>query len=514
MKTNQKYLTLALIFMLSLGLVVTPVLAQGNPDRPILYVESYTTDQGLNIDPWGTFTFTFNLKNNGKNPAVGVMVAFSSNDFSPMQAGGVAVISENDIASADTVQVAHQFKVSDDSTWKYNGILQAAVTYIDSVDKTVYNETFTFTLGINQQPVGPTRTPTVAAAAQRPLIVVSKVETDINPLQPGSTFRLKLTLNNLGPADARSVSLVYGGGASVAVNEQGTPQPGTTGGSSELTNFAPIGSSNVILIGDIASMATTTVENEFIVNVSTVPGAYPLKLSFVFTDPKGGRYVDDAVITLLVFALPQLEVVFYRDPGIVNVGMTTALPIQITNIARKQVILGNATVRSKSGDLTENTALVGMLDPGGYFTMDVMYTPFEEGTLPLDIEIRYTDDFNQLRTYNTQLELMVVATEPMPDLIPLIGPDGNPVMGPDGNPIMIDPNDPTMGGIDQPIPSAEKGFFAKIWDAIKSFFGFGSKIETPLNETPSDVVPQPDKEQPIPMPLPKGDETLYKVRKA
>lgn len=506
MKTNQKFLTLMLIFMLSLGLVATPVLAQENPERPLLYADAYETDFGVNVDPWQVFLFTIYLKNNGSLPAKNVVITFNSTEFTPMQDGGV-ITTYSIPTGNEPVKLSHHFKVSDDSSWKYSGTIQAAVVYSDDTGAT-YNETFTFTLGINQQPAGPTRTPTIAPAAQRPLIVVSKVETDITPLQPGSTFKLKLTLNNLGPAAARSVSLVYGGGANVSVNEQGTPQPGTTGGGSELTNFAPIGSSNVVLIGEIASMATTTVENEFIVNVTTVPGAYPLKLSFVFTDPKGVRYVDDAVVTLLVFALPQLEVVYYRDPGIVSVGMPAQLPIQITNIARKQVILGNATVRARSGDLTENTALVGMLDPGGYFTMDVMYIPSEEGTIPLDVEIRYTDDFNQLRTYNAQLEVTVAAAEVMPNYQPLIGPDGNPVLGPDGNPIMIDPNDPSMNGSNQPMPTEEKGFFGKIWDAIKSFFGFGNKTETP-----SDVVPLPE-EKPAPQYSPKGYESRIKARKA
>ena len=498
MKTNQKYLTLALIFMLSLGLIATPVLAQTS-ERPLLYADAYETNYGGYVDPWQVFLFTMYLKNNGTLPAQNVVITFSSNEFTPMYDGGVItsqVIANNN----QPVALSHHFKVADNATWMYSGTIQAAVSYTD--DKgTAYSATFTFSLGITQQPAGPTRTPTTAPAAQRPLMVVSKVETDINPLQPGSTFKLKLTLNNLGPADARAVSLVYGGGATTSVNDLGTPQPGTTGGSSDLTNFAPIGSSNVVLIGDVAAMATTTVENEFIVNVSTVPGAYPLKLSFVYTDPKGARHVDDAVVTLLVFALPQLEVSFYRDPGMLSAGMPTQLPIQITNIARKQVVLGNATVRAKSGDLTENTALVGMLDPGGYFTMDVMYTPFEEGTVPLDIEIRYTDDFNQLRTYNTQLDLTVTAMEQFPTGQPMLDENGNPVLDEFGNPIMVDPSNPNGGEFPMPEPVQEKDFFAKIWDAIKSFFGFGSKSETPVDSFP---MPEEEKPMPAPIPLPKG----------
>ncbi len=62
---------------------------------------------------------------------------------------------------------------------------------------------------------------------------------------------------------------------------------------------------------------------DFIVNVSTAPGIYPLKVSFIYTDPKGNRLSDDQAITLLVYALPQLEISFYRDPGPFMAGQTT-----------------------------------------------------------------------------------------------------------------------------------------------------------------------------------------------
>ena len=120
---------------------------------------------------------------------------------------------------------------------------------------------------------------------------------------------------------------------------------------------------------------------------------------------------------------------------------------------------------------------------------------------PLDIEIRYTDDFNQLRTYNTQLDLTVTAMEQFPTGQPMLDENGNPVLDEFGNPIMVDPSNPNGGEFPMPEPVQEKDFFAKIWDAIKSFFGFGSKSETPVDSFP---MPEEEKPMPAPIPLPKG----------
>ena len=48
---------------------------------------------------------------------------------------------------------------------------------------------------------------------------------------------------------------------------------------------------------------------------------------------------------------------------------------------------------------------------------------------------------------------------------------GNPMLDDQGNPIMIDPNDP---GSFPTEPVKKPGFFARIWNAIKGFFGFGT----------------------------------------
>ncbi|MRR28899.1 hypothetical protein EG834_00865, partial [bacterium] len=276
---------------------------------------------------------------------------------------------------------------------------------------------------------------------------------DINPLQPGSIFELNLKVKNLGTTDAKNVIMVLGGGAN-SVNEQGTPQPGS---GADLTNFAPLGSSNIVVVGDVAQGAEVTIKQKLVVNVTTVPGAYTLKTSFAYTDPSAKNFVDDQVITLLVYQLPQVEISFYRDPGMMTAGMPNTLPLQVTNLGKKSTVLGNMTVTANGVDVTNDTALVGALDPGGYFTLDSEIMPAMDGPLEITVTINYTDDFNQAREISQTLNVEVMPA-------PVFTPDPN--MGPDGLPI------------DQP---ATETFWSKVGRFFKGLFGLDSGIKQPTD---------------------------------
>jgi len=353
-----------------------------------------------------------------------------------------------------------RFRVSDYSTWKYSGVINANVAYTDEAG-TPYTTSFIFYIAIAQSASGSaTQTPT-PGSENKPQLVISKYSTDLDPLQPGSAFKLTLTIANVGTTNAKNVSLVYGGGSGQLPNEQGTPQAGVSGSTADFANFAPVGSSNIVLLGDLAMGSQIETEQEFVVNVSTVPGAYPLKISLVSYTENGLRVIDDQAITLLVYSLPQLEISFYRDPGMFFNGTPTTLPLQITNLSRKSTVLGNMTVTTDSGEIMNGTSLVGNLDPGGYYTLDAMYTPFMEGKAKINITINYTDDFNQLRTYESSMEIEVQPTMAIPE-----------------EPIAGTPEMPTE-------PEQPTGFFAKIWNAIKGFLGIGTSSEPAPEVVPS-----------------------------
>jgi len=467
-KSTTNILLISLIIMLLSAFSINlPAAAQPPTDtttpqpsltQPLLYIESYFPGPNDGVSPWAPFNFTFVLANNSDAVARNVVMTFTSEDFIPLDGG---VFTLNNIAKGDRPGATLRFRVSDYSTWKYSGTINGNVTYTDDAGMS-YTTSFIFYIAIAQPASGSaTKTPT-PGTENKPQLVISKYSTDIDPLQPGSAFKLNLTIANVGTANAKNVSLVYGGGSGQLPNEQGTPQAGVSGSTADFTNFAPVGSSNIILLGDLATGAQIEAEQEFVVNVSTVPGAYPLKISLVSYTENGLRVIDDQAITLLVYSLPQLEISFYRDPGMFFNGMSTTLPLQITNLSRKSTVLGNMTVTTDSGEIMNGTSLVGNLDPGGYFTLDAMYTPFMEGKAKINITINYTDDFNQLRMYESSIEI-------------------------DVQPAMVMPEEPTQTNPEMPTePIEPTGFFAKIWNAIKGFLGIGTSNEPTPEGGPSD----------------------------
>jgi len=98
-----------------------------------------------------------------------------------------------------------------------------------------------------------------------------------------------------------------------------------------------------------------------------------------------------------------------------------------------------------------------------------MYTPFSEGPAKIKVAINYTDDFNQLRMYESALDVEV-------------------------QPAMIFPEEPIPGEGEMPAePEQPVGFWAKIWNAIKGFLGIGTgssaaqPTEFPMEEDPNSV---------------------------
>ena len=446
-------------FATSISLTANVVAADAGAKRPQLAISTYNFGDKVKVVKAGsTFKLAVVVENRGQISAYNNTITFAGEGFFPIGTGGMQSI--QNIEPGGKITFYQDFQVSDDMAWKEVGSITATTEYSDAGGNK-YNNPFTISVPLTSPYNPATATPN---SSNRPQLVVTNINTDIDPLQPGSIFELSLVVKNLGVSDAKSVVMVLGGGATTT-NDTGTPQPSTSGGSADLTNFAPLGSSNLMVVGDIAKGSSVTIKQKLVVNVTTTPGAYTLKTSFVYTDSNGKKFVDDQVITLLVYSLPNVEVNFYRDPGQLTAGMPNTLPLQVTNLGKKAFVLGNMKVTSPDAEITNNVALVGSLDPGGYFTLDSEVIPSQEGTLTINIEVLYTDDFNQQRQVTQTLTVQV-----MPQ--PVITPEATPEGGASNS------------------PSADS-FWSKVGRFFKGLFGLDSGVQQPVDSggevTPSEV---------------------------
>jgi hypothetical protein len=448
-------------------------------ERPLIVVESYNASvssikfgQDLDVE--------IVLYNAGQNYATNIVLSFTPGDLYPRGTGGLLAVDE--IAPGNHAYLTQPLTADSDLWGKSVVTMDVSISYYDQ-QGILYTEKVVLTFPVTPPQIGPaptgtptlTLTPTATAVPlRRPQLVITSYQSDVTPLEPGSQFTLQLEIQNLGNAAAQRVTMIVGGGSASASG--GTPEPGGISGSSgEFTNFAPLGSSNIQSLGDLGVGESLSASQTLIVNVSTNPGAYPMKISFVYLDEGEHSVTDDQVITLLVYSQPKVDISFYRDPGQLFADQPNALPLQIVNLGRKTAVLGNMRVTADGKMFENNTILVGSLESGGYFTLDATVYPDQPGPLDLLVTVDYTDDFNQSRIISRTLTIEVMDA-------PIIEP-----------PIDESPGEGEPGG--EPIQESET-IWQSLWRFILGMLGLDSSRPTAGDGLPGpegDLTPEGEK---------------------
>lgn len=448
--------------------------------RPLLVVQSYGASSEI-IAPGENYDFEMTFANAGQLPATNVIATFTTGDFIPRVTGGVQALGT--IGAGGNHRFWQPLAATRDIAGKTVAILEVKVSYTDA-NGTTYSDTFALTFPVVRQGggVAPTSTPTPTSTATptatatptvgpllRPQLLITSYNTDVSQLEPGVTFTLQLSVQNAGNADAENVTMILGGGSSSGSSTSGTPSPGggLSGAGGEFSNFAPVNSSNVSSLGNLAVGQSLQASQTLIVNASTKAGAYPVKVSFVYNDDNNSSFVDDQVITLLVYQQPLVDLNFYIQPAPLFVGQPGSLPLQVVNTGKNSAVFGNFTVTAPSAQLSNNTIFVGALEPGGFFPLDAQIIPEQPGMLELLVSIGYTNDFNQQQLITKTLSIEVIDA-------PIIEPpiDGGEVP-PDGGFPPID------GGGVPGGESTQETFAQKLWRFFLGLIGLDSGIPEP-----------------------------------
>jgi hypothetical protein len=131
------------------------------------------------------------------------------------------------------------------------------------------------------------------------------------------------------------------------------------------------------------------------------------------------------------------------------------------------------------GQFSNNSILVGTLEPGGYFTLDAGYIPDQPGIVKLVVSIDYTNDFNQPQVITKTLSVDVM-----------------------DQPIIEPSIDNGQNGSNDGIPTQPETFLQKVWRFILGLVGLDSGTngsQSSGNNQPLETVP-PEK-QPIIVPV-------------
>jgi hypothetical protein len=346
------------------------------------------------------------VENVGQATAYGSQAVYTSSDLVPTNTGGVVAIGT--VAYDEEAGANQTFYVSVQLYGPGIIVVDMILTYYDEAG-TSYSDKFTISIPVNSGTVygGPAAATSTPTSVKNSQLVITGYSADVDPLQPGQQFGLALTVQNMGNDKAQRITMIVGGGSSGSDGE--TPQPGgVSGGTGDFANFAPVGASNVQSLGDLPAGEKIKAAQNLIVNVSTNPGAYPMKITFSYLNDRNEVINDEQVITLLVYSLPNVNVSFYRPPDPFFAGQPGALPIQVVNVGKRPAVFGDVKVSAEGGTVENGTSLVGSLDPGGYFTLDALLTPDQPGTLTLNFTIDYVDDFNGQRTITKTMDIEVL----------------------------------------------------------------------------------------------------------
>ena len=120
---------------------------------------------------------------------------------------------------------------------------------------------------------------------------------------------------------------------------------------------------------------------------------------------------------------------------------------------------GEYAVAADDALLENNTALVGGLNRAST-SPDTMITPFQVGPMEILVSVNFTDDFNQLRTFETTLLI---------DVVEMDGGDFYP-----GG----DPFSPQDGFEDWEPQAVEETFWQKLLRVLKGLLGLDSGVRT------------------------------------
>lgn len=347
--------------------------------RPQLLIQGSLTEPGT-LRPGSPFVLNLEIVNRGDYTATNIRLSAVSLDLVTPQGGSNLVVIDL-IWPGESGEIKLPLAIAEGASAGFNN-LDLSLEYSDYYGRD-YVSTQSVGLDVSD------------AMADQPLVLLTAYNTQPETLSPGDRFTLRMDVSNVGRSRAQQLLITLGGE-----------------GGGGLQPFAIIGSGNIRYIAEMAAGDTITLEQQFILDGSAESGVYNMPVSIAYDTPEGVRTTQNQVLNLLASRRPRIQIGFYRslEPGFVNQPME--LPIELVNIGRTLVNISTVEVSSAGLEILEGSAFIGALDGGTSGTFDAEVVPAQSGSIPVEVEVHYLDDFNQSQVISETLSIEVEAPQP------------------------------------------------------------------------------------------------------
>ena len=349
--------------------------------RPQVVIEAAQTEPAV-LGPGDSFSLTLRIANPGNRTATEVLVSAVPSDLAVPASSNVVAL---DRIAINEVVTATLPLVLGEVTQAGRRSMEIALAYSD------YDGNAT----TDRQSVG---LEVSTALGDRPQLIIDSYHTTPDPLTPGDTFTLTMQVSNVGGGEAQRLTLTIGGEAG-----------------SGLAPFAPLDSSNVKFIPQLAADDAIDVTQRLIVEGGADAGAYSLVVDLSFDDARGTRHSDSQLISMLVRRRPHFQIGFYRPVPLATIGVPFDLPVEVTNIGRNLVNISTLAVTSEELDISDGSLFVGPLDGGTSGSMEATAVAEKGGTAGILVTVHYLDEFEQpqvvTETMTVEVEEPVVVEE-------------------------------------------------------------------------------------------------------
>lgn len=260
------------------------------------------------------------------------------------------------------------------------------------------------------------------------LILLASYSTgdDEAALHPGDRFTLKLTLNNVGSADAVE-TLVTFGTVDVPPASSGDTGSGSGSGSSGSGSsssgsggaFAPLGAGDTLFLGTVGVGASIALEQEFIVNSSVTSGIYSLPITVRYQKSDGSAATQNLRASVIVVAPLRVQTSLASPlPETANVGEPLPVSLKVANHGTSAFNVTAAAVTAENAELLDGAnTLLSPIKADKDETISATILPSAAGEYSVTFTLTYTDDLNRVQTL-TQTFSGQAVVPPEPELPP------------------------------------------------------------------------------------------------